>query len=345
MSKIVKVSGGDYRVEVQGALNPATGLPTTGGSIILDTKSSGTLNGMVTILGNLEVKGTTSTIESTDTYVKDTVITLNYGQTGAGIGNGTGAQVSGLEIARGSRSTAQLLFSEIINHWNPATNAYVPGTFTLKTADGALSGLQVGVLANDGTQDFTFDLQSGLSVLKVANTTDYYSRVVDDNHIPNKKFITNYVAASGGIADVTNIHYPINVTSTPILANVVCGNGTVISTIWNGSANITKLTVNSTGVTMGNVLIANDSVSNTSANNLILGATNNNVEIAGTLNLNYQADQLAPSGNANKVYSKATEGPGRTGIYFTSSNAYGATAYNNDELVSKNRAVLLSILL
>jgi hypothetical protein len=61
--------------------------------------------------------------------------------------------------------------------------------------------------------------------------------------------------------------------------------------------------------------------------------------------LDYQADQLAPSGNANKIYSKASEGAGRTGIYFTSNNAYGATAYNNDELVSKNRAVLLSILL
>lgn len=343
MSKIVKVSGGDYRVEVQGALNPATGLPTTGGSIILDTKSSGTLNGMVTILGNLEVKGTTSTIESTDTYLKDTVITLNYGQTGAGIGNGTGAQVSGLEIIRGSRSNAQFLFSELINRWNPATSTTVPGSFTLKTADGALSGLQVGVLLNSGTQDFTFDLQGGTPVLKVANTTDYYSRVIDDNHIPNKKFVTNYVTASGGIADVTNIHYPI--TGTPIQANVVCGSGVVTSTIWNGTANITKLTISGAGVTMGNILIANDSVSNSSANNLILSAANNNIEVNGTLNLDYQADQLSASSTANKIYSKASEGPGRTGIYFTSNNAYGATAYNNDELVSKNRAVLLSILL
>ena len=343
MSKIVKVSGGDYRVEVQGALNPATGLPTTGGSIILDTKSSGTLNGMVTILGNLEVKGTTSTIESTDTYLKDTVITLNFGQTGAGIGNGTGAQVSGLEIIRGSRSNAQFLFSELIDRWNPATSTTVPGSFTLKTADGALSGLQVGVLLNSGTQDFTFDLQGGTPVLKVANTTDYYARVVDDNHIPNKKFVTNYVASSGGIADVTNIHFPI--TGTPVQANVVCASGTVTSTIWNGTSNVTKLLISGAGVTMGNVLIANDSVSNTSANNLILSATNSNIEVSGTLNLDYQADQLAPSGNANKIYSKASEGAGRTGIYFTSNNAYGATAYNNDELVSKNRAVLLSILL
>jgi len=343
MSKIVKVSGGDYRIEVQGALSPSTGLPTTGGNIILDTLSSGNISGMVTILGNLDVKGVTSTIESTDTYLKDTVITLNYGQTGTGIGNGTGAQVSGLEIIRGSRSTAQLLFSELITRWNPATSMYVPGSFTLKTADGALSGLQVGVLANDGTQDFTFDLQGGTPVLKVANTTDYYSRVTDDNHIPNKKFVTNYVAATGGIADVTNIHYPI--TGTPVQANVVCAAGTVTSTIWNGSANITKLTISGAGVTMGNVLIANDSVSNTSANNLILSATNSNIEVSGTLNLDYQTDQLSASTTANKIYSKASEGPGRTGIYFTSNNAYGATAYNNDELVSKNRAVLLSILL
>jgi hypothetical protein len=44
MSKIVKVSGGDYRIEVQGTLNPATGLPTTGGNIILDTARTDTLS-------------------------------------------------------------------------------------------------------------------------------------------------------------------------------------------------------------------------------------------------------------------------------------------------------------
>jgi hypothetical protein len=64
------------------------------------------------------------------------------------------------------------------------------------------------------------------------------------------------------------------------------------------------------------------------------------------LQLNNQAGDITVAvATATQIYTKAAEGPGRSGIYFTNDTAYGAAAYNNDELVSKNRAVLLSILL
>ena len=360
MSKIVKVSGGDYRIEVQGTLNPATGKPTTGGNIILDTLSSGTTNGMVTILGNLDVKGITSTVESTDTYIKDTVITLNYGQGGTGIGNGTGPQVSGIEIDRGSAYKALMLFSETLQHWDNASSSYINGTFTLKTADGTLSGLQIGAIANDGAHDFTFDMQGGANVLSVVNSggivgvsgwtlaqsaAAYASNVTQPYNIPNKQWVNGYVAATGGMADVTNIHYPIS--GTPVITNVVCASGSVISTVWDGTNHVEKWRVSSAGVTMGNILVANDTVQNLSGSTpLILFASNNNIELNGVLNLDNQAtDITSASSTANKLYSKSSEGPGRTGIYFTSNTTYGSVSYNNDELVSKNRAVLLSILL
>ena len=58
-----------------------------------------------------------------------------------------------------------------------------------------------------------------------------------------------------------------------------------------------------------------------------------------------QAGTPTSVSGATKLYSKSTEGAGRTGIYFVNNVTYGGLAYNRDELVSKNRAVLLSILL
>ena len=83
---------------------------------------------------------------------------------------------------------------------------------------------------------------------------------------------------------------------------------------------------------------------------LVLTSDANLVEVNAVLTLDDQSssEQLTVAttaiANKTKIYSKDIEGPGRTGIYFTNNNTYGANAYNNDELVSRNRAVLLSML-
>ena len=71
---------------------------------------------------------------------------------------------------------------------------------------------------------------------------------------------------------------------------------------------------------------------------MILSATTGFVEVNAVLQLD---DQTAPTYSASmtKLYS-STPGPGRTGVYITNS-----TVQTPDELISRNRAVLLSILL
>ena len=82
-----------------------------------------------------------------------------------------------------------------------------------------------------------------------------------------------------------------------------------------------------------------NTITNTTSNNLILTSTNGVVEVNAVMTLD---DQSAPtySSGKSKVYSSATAGPGRTGIYFTNN-----TSQTPDELISRSRAVLLSILL
>src|SRR6056300_2031826 len=97
MSKVLKVENGNYKVAVQ-----------SGGTITLDT---GVETGTTLITGDLEVKGTTTTVESTVTTIADNILTLNEGESGAGI-RASFDYKAGIEIDRGSLPTATIVFDE-----------------------------------------------------------------------------------------------------------------------------------------------------------------------------------------------------------------------------------------
>jgi len=73
-----------------------------------------TLNtSQVTISGNLVVLGVQTIVESTTTQVVDPVITLNKGESGAGV---TGVY-AGIEVDRGSSADVQLRWNESTKTW------------------------------------------------------------------------------------------------------------------------------------------------------------------------------------------------------------------------------------
>lgn len=68
----------------------------------------------VTIEGNLNVVGTQTTISTVDSFVKDSVIVLNDGESGAGVSSG----LSGIEVDRGTEPyKAYLKFRESDSAW------------------------------------------------------------------------------------------------------------------------------------------------------------------------------------------------------------------------------------
>ena len=318
MSRVLKVSNSNYRLQT-----------ASGGTITLDT---GTGVGTTVITGNLDVKGYTTIIESTTAIVADNIFEINTGT----VGNGTGIAFNyqaGFQIDRGNYSAAQLIFNENISHYSGVTNNNVNGTFQLKTADEVINGLQVATITNDGTTDLIFDMRNGNGVLRVANTTNYELRVTQDNDLVTKKWVNGYVAASNGVASVDRIFYPTNAISGSEQSKIQTFSSTI--NFYVGASTIA--TVSPVGITVGNVNLFQDTVSNTSGNNLVFTAVNNNVEINGVFNLDDQALVPGSSSGRTKIYSSATAGPGKTGLFITNVNT-------SDELVSKNRAVLLSIL-
>jgi hypothetical protein len=239
MSKIVKVASGDYSLQVQ-----------AGGNIIFDTTgtaigryTSGTY-GKVTIWGNLDVKGTSTAIETTTSVLNDNILEINSGGSGAVI---AGSGTAGLQIDRGDTSAGQFLFNENVSHYDAVLNTEVTGTFLLDTVTvnpstrattgAVLNGLQLRTLVADSAGDLVFDLQGGAKALSIVNSgatyngtsntllssaNNYANLGLSAWHIPNVQYLNNYVASSfsgsgAGQALVSTIQYP----STPTISGVI----------------------------------------------------------------------------------------------------------------------------
>lgn len=310
MSKIVKVSESDYRLRVQNS-----------GTITLDT---GDNVGTVYVTGNLEVQGTTTTIDTANLTIEDNIILLNKGETGAGVTEVT----SGLEIDRGSLPNAQLLWDDSIDK------------FAMSLDDTTLVGIKIKDIATDPLTNLEFDMQSGAGTLRLTNSTNYEARVVDDNDIPNKKYVNDYVYASGGSAVVDKIIYPVSSLPGAQDTSVEAGISSVRFFVKSLGIVLQRAQVTASGLDVDNVNIFGDTIRNSTAADLILTSLNDHVYVDGYLNLEDRAVDPGATGGATRIYSNvssSTYTPGDTGIYFTNN-------LSTDELVAKNRALLFSML-
>lgn len=331
MSKILKVSQNNYRVQVQ-----------TGGTITLDT---GTSTGVVVITGNLDVKGTTTTVESTNTTVKDNILQLNYGQSGNGISAALNYQ-AGIQIGRGNYSDAKLVFDETVVHYDAIQALNLPGTFSFQFADGSLASIQTAGITGSLASNLNFDLQNSSNVLEIVNAdaASYSARVTagDGNVIPNKQFVYDYIQSGvivPGQADVDRIYHGHG-TNPKIIDTEVIANATNIQFLINpGTGLAQRAVVTASGLTVDDVNVFGHTITSVGLNNLTLAAlSTNEVEVNAILDLVDQGGVVSAAGGKTKLYSKTLAGPGKTGLFFANNNT-------SDELVSKNRAVLLSILL
>lgn len=320
MSKILKVSQSDYRVKVQDS-----------GTITLDT---GVDTGTVIITGDLLVKGNQTTINTTNLDIEDNIIVLNKGEQGGGVTEG----FSGIQIDRGLLDDAQFIWKEDVEK------------FIIQTVNGAgtgtLSGLVVGNISTNPATNLDIDMQSGSGVLHIANSTGYESRVLNDNDIPNKKYVNDWVYATGGNAAVDKIFSPFTTTVYGAEDSIIQAfTASIKFSVRSGGTLNQRAQITSQGLTVDLVNTFGATIRNSSTSpgieggNLILqpATASYAVEIDGTLQLQDRTDPTS-TGGASRIYSKSSSGPGKTGIYFTNNTA-------TDELVSKNRAVLLSILL
>jgi hypothetical protein len=190
MPKVLKAYNTDYRI----ASRP-------GGEIVLDT---GFEEGTVVVTGDLQVKGDTTTVNTTDLEIEDNVIVLNKGELGEGVTEGT----SGIEIERGDISNTRWVFDESVEWALGGLNG--TGTFYAeRVADSQKLPLNTPGIVSPGT----LYVDTGNGVISVTGTTNYEesvfnyeagviapaadgSIILDDDHIPNAKGVADFIAFS-----------------------------------------------------------------------------------------------------------------------------------------------------
>jgi hypothetical protein len=355
MSKILKITDGDYKVKTGYA-----------GTITLDT---GVEAGQVIVTGALNVLGDFTTINSETLTIRDQLIELNVGESGPGITSKPTdtSKTSGILIHRGSglddngiaSSDVKIVFDEAVQHFDPVTVTNKKGTLIFKYNDGRLLGIRTNSIDTNGGNLGL--INKGNGYVTVSGTSNYelhafnYSAwntagnprplyaagaglitVVDDDVIPNAKGLVDYVDSS--------LYY----YRTPLISEGDTTVRTYDDSVSGGASRIEFKVNNSlrgkfidTGLDVDYVNIFTNTINN-STNNLILTSTTATkiVEVDAVLQLDDKSLSPTAVSGATKIYtvnSNTTPAPGKTGIYFTNQG-------NSDELVAKNRALLFSIL-
>jgi len=170
--------------------------------------TSFTLDNDVTVSGNLTVTGTTNSVETTNTRISDNTITLNQGESGAGVT----AVTSGIEIERGSLANALLVFDEASDSFQISTDggsSYSPIT----TGSGGIANV-----VDDTTPQLGGDLDlNGFNIITATSNQDI-------NLIPNG---IGYVTVEAGLKLNDQAITPSSAAGATVLyADTASGGGT-----------------------------------------------------------------------------------------------------------------------
>ena len=313
------------------------------------TGTVNTINGKVVVTGNLEVWGEQTIVSTTDLSIEDNIIVLNRNESGAGV---SGAGISGIEIARGSFLNARWIWDDNVPWTDPANGGTIDtGLWSPQDVNGRIVGIQTVSIATNG-EDLNLIGQTGSGgsngVVSVYGTNNYEANVTQDDHIPNKKYVDDGIAAYF----LSNYTFRIEdgTTTTSYVEVRDSERTTVDSKVVIGLDNNEVMSINATYTDIEDIRIEDNTIGSINEfDDLILQSNgtgsvkiNDNLLLDPTPHLAFNGvdptivDPVAPAEGV-KMYSK-TQGPGATNIYYV--NETGRA----DELISKNRALLYGML-
>ena len=324
-------------VQVSGDYNIKSG---EGAVITLDT---GAGVGTTRVTGNLIVEGDTLNVSVENLNVQDNIITLNYGETGAGVT----LRYSGIEVDRGSSESVSFLWDDNDDTWNLKQGAgYNSSRLRVKE-----------ILTNPDTDsgDLTL-IGTGTGVIKVLGTTAYELQVTDDDDVPNKKYVDDAIQTNPTFqilrgdtrAAAFDISNPIDPGLFPIgpyfaqPTESVIGlavDDNIVAQFFRNRVQLAGInffledpTPDTPGIPDATVL----QTVNTNGNIKLETNGTGKVQITYALQLDNPGTTPAAVTNASLVYGGAV-GAGSTGVYFRNT-------VKNDELISKSKALVFSMI-
>jgi hypothetical protein len=330
---------GDYYIDV------------SSGSMTINITNAAT-TGTLTVIGNINILGQTSQIQTVNSVIQDNIITLNYDE----INNYVTAGTSGILISRGNDNSisnaATMLFNDISTTpstvWTDNSATVYEGLFDFSVA-GAGSAIRISAIRVNSTGSTLniFGVENPSGMMNVKGTVDYELRVVDDDDIPNKKYVDDARYSSTiqaqRIQYGNTLVYITDPNSSPTIdgqPNPLFGPSSIIGALGTSTNVVFQLqgtTAQIQGITINNnAITANNG-------NLSLGdfASQANINIEGPLALVGQGAGFTPTTVTNEsiVYYAGADGigGGGTGLYFVNTR-------QKDELVSRRKAIIYAII-
>ena len=367
MGQFLKVNG-DYNIRAG-----------DGAKITLDTGPAAS-GGSVRVTGNLVVEGDTFNISTTNLTIEDNIISLNTGEVGPGVS----LVYSGIEIERGNTSAispqnnASLLYDESTDSWILAHGS-APGPFNFDSSSLRLKQILTNSTTDSG--DLTL-IGTGTGVVKVIGTINYEDQVTafGDDAIPNKKYVDDSIQNNPTFQIVApqSQDTRVVIADKEITPNTSGQAGSLAyftaTTTYNtyGESAVSVIVDNalvgqfySNRLEIGDLEIGGGAERNEITSRA--GITSENIIIrtqgTGKLVLNYalQLERIGTSGETPPLGSPFTPstpayvsgsiliysssaGVGSTGVYFVNDTLDAASNPGTGELISKNKALVFSML-
>lgn len=343
-----RIGADKYTIEVNDA-----------GEIVLDTGNSGA----VKITGDLDVFGTTTTVESTEVAIGDKTFTINKNETVGGIKDLLDGynRAAGIIISRGPGDLvdARMFYDEDLDGYD--SGGVDPGAFYFGLGNGEYKGIHTSSIITDTNEDL-YLIGQGTGTVTVTGVTNYERQVfLYDNPTDLTDLEINFSAGpvQAGKNDAlvsakslveyidsyhTNFFQPkIEKDDSKVeIFDVDTGDDdSKVEITIDGS---TYTTFFDTRVELGNLRILSDPgdvgvITSNGINTAIRlrGSGTGQVEIDGYQNFLLESDPADPPSEGVTIYSKAL-GDGGTGLYFSNQDG------TQDEFVSRNKALLYSII-
>ena len=353
MGQFLRVNG-DYSVKT-----------ADGAKIVLDTGPAAS-GGSVRVTGDLVVEGQTLNVAAANLNITDNIIKINDGETGAGIT----LVYSGLEVERGSLSNASLLYDETVDTWLIANNS-APGPFNYDESNLRLRRIYTNPTTDDG--DLTL-IGTGTGLVKVFGTTTYEAQILAreaavpgsvDDVLPNKKYVDDAIlnnptfqivapqgqdtrviiadkeitpdisTTAGSLAYFTaQTGFPTNIGESSV--SVIVDNA-LVGQFFNNRLEISDLEIG--GGLDSNEITTKDGITNLN----IFVRTQGTGKLQTNYALQLEKIGVTPAYVSNNILVYGdTPGVGTSGVWFVNDSAEAAK--QNGELISKNRALVFSML-
>jgi hypothetical protein len=308
MSEYLQTNG-DYNIKTQegGIVKLDVGPPSSGGQVI--------------VTANLVVQGDTLTVEAENLDVNDNIIRLNVGETGAGVS----LRYAGLQIERGTSDPASFFWDENDDSYNLATGS-PESTYNYNTT------LRLKKITTDSANPDLELIGYGDGVITVTGTNNYENQVTDDDDIPNKKYVDDSIRDNPTF-QIIDDNSRVIVTDKEVSGSLQYLIDNTLNTQFFANRAIIQ------GLEFNQNEAGSPAITVNNTNDSIFLQTNGTGKVRTNYALQLEQIALDPASISGSTIQYAkTPGIGDTGLFYRNTNN------DTDELISKNKALLFSMI-